>query len=213
MSKQNSISAYSVIRNNQLWVDGAMVFEKVGAQASDFFNSAYESLQLSYPKFFKMDNLCKTGFLAAECLLKDKKLLEKYSPEKTGVIFSNSNSSLDTDLRFHESMVEAASPALFVYTLPNIIIGEICIRHKVKGESACFVFDIFDFAFQADYINGLMDAGKMDTCISGWADFYNGKFEAFFYLVERTDDRKYLIHNSQNTGKIYQDTWMHLQQP
>lgn len=209
MDQQKAITGHVIIRNNQIRLDGELVFEKKGVTANDFFNAAYESLQLSYPKFFKMDNLCKTGFLAAEYLLKGKRLTEKYTAEKIGVVFSNSNSSLDTDMRFHESMAEAPSPALFVYTLPNILIGEICIRQRIKGESACFVFDIFDFAFQADYINGLMDAGKMDTCISGWADFYDGKFEAFFYLVEKTNDRKYLIHNSNNTGKIYQDTWTH----
>ncbi len=213
MTKQNSITGFTVIRKNKIWVNGFPFYEKDGAEAADFFNSAYEALQPAYPKFFKMDNLCKAGFLAVECLLRDIKISEKYSPEKTGVIFSNSNSSLDTDVHFHESMATMASPALFVYTLPNIIIGEICIRHRIKGESACFVFDIFDFAFQADYINTLMDAGKIEACVSGWADFYDGKFEAFFYLVEKTDDKKYLIHNPENTGKIYQDTWTHSQQP
>ena len=68
MGKQVSITGYAIIRNNQIWMDGELVFEKKGVSANDFFNAAYELLQLSYPKFFKMDNLCKTGFLAGEYL-------------------------------------------------------------------------------------------------------------------------------------------------
>jgi hypothetical protein len=213
MGEQNSITGYTVIRHNQIWVDGTLLFEQPGLKPAEFFMAAYEYLQIPYPRFFKMDNLCKVSFLAVEYLLKNKNWGEKYTAEKTGIIFSNANSSLDTDIRFHESMAEAASPALFVYTLPNIAIGEICIRHRIKGESACFVFDIFDFAFQADYINELADTGRIDACIGGWADFYDDRFEAFFYLVEKTTDSKYLIHNKINTGKIYKDTWTHLQQP
>ena len=31
------------------------------------------------------------------------------------------------------------SPALFVYTLPNIVTGELAIRHQIYGETACYV--------------------------------------------------------------------------
>lgn len=214
MSQQNSITSFSLVRNNQIWANDRLVFEKpADLPPAEFFNTAYEALQINYPKFFKMDNLCKTGFLATEVLLKDRRLSEKYGPEQTGIVFSTSNSSLDTDMRFYESMAEAPSPALFVYTLPNIVLGEICIRQKIKGESACFVFDIFDFAFQADYINTLLNSGKTEACISGWADFYGESFEAAFYLVERTEKEEDLIHNAENCGKIYQRQWSHSPQP
>lgn len=207
MNRRNAITGFVIIRDNAILLNGKPVFEMKGVPAIDFFNAVYDALQINYPKFYKMDNLCKTGFLASEYLLHGQELSLKYEPEKIGVIFSNSNSSLDTDLRFQQTLATAPSPALFVYTLPNIVIGEICIRNQIKGESACFVFDIFDFEFQADYVNGLLDAGKLKACISGWADFYDGKFEAFFYLAEQTEDKKHIIHDSVNTDKIYQGTW------
>ena len=103
--------------------------------------------------------------------------------------------------------VNAPSPALFVYTLPNVAIGELCIRHGIKGETACFVFDIFDPAFQAWYTDTLIDDYNTKACISGWADFYEGKFEAFFYLVEKGGIMSGIKHNSENLDKIYNNAW------
>jgi hypothetical protein len=71
-----------------------------------------------------MDRLSKLGFLAAEVLLKEIKLVPKYRPEQIAVVISNSNASLDTDLKYFESTKTIASPALFVYTLSNIVAGK-----------------------------------------------------------------------------------------
>ncbi len=180
-----------------------MIFENKEATTLNFLQTAYDHFQINYPKFFKMDNLCKTGFLAAELLLRDKKLNEKFPSEEIGIIFSNANSSLDTDIKYESSISTAPSPSLFAYTLPNVLIGEICIRHRIKGEAACFVFDIFDATFQTDYVNTLFETGKVKTCISGWADYYNSKAETFFYLAE-TGKENLEIHNSSNVNKIFQ---------
>jgi hypothetical protein len=37
--------------------------------------------------------------------------------------------SLDTDIRF----AQTPRPSIFAYTLPSTVIGEICIRHRLKG--------------------------------------------------------------------------------
>ncbi len=70
--------------------------------------------------------------------------------DETGIILSNANGSLDVDLKYAKTMQAGASPALFVYTLPNIVIGEISIRHKIKGENAFFVFKDFNGNFIAN---------------------------------------------------------------
>ena len=187
--------------------NNSLFFEMPDAEPVVFFNDIYKALNINYPKFFKMDNLCKVVFLAVEVLLKDVSLRDKYKPEETGIVFSNANSSLDTDIRYFQSSLEAPSPALFVYTLPNVAIGELCIRHGIKGETACFVFDIFDALFQAWYADTLLETCGIKACISGWADFYDGKFEAFFYLVETGSDNLSIKHNSENIDKLYNQVW------
>lgn len=203
MKDSNTIRSYVSLHNNRLQLNGQTVFEKPEADAIDFLNGAYDALQLNYPKFYKMDNLCKTGFLATELLLCNANLKEKYKPEGIGIIFSCANSSLDTDLRYEAT----PGPALFVYTLPNILIGEIAIRNGIKGESACFVFDIFDAPFQTNYSNGLLQTGKIKACVSGWADFLNNKAEAFFYLAEINQPNNNLTHDSQTVSKIFTEAW------
>src|ERR1700754_4127986 len=86
--------------------------------------SLYRSLKLDYPKFYKMDQLSKLGWLASEVLLKDNPILGTMQPEDIGIVLTNANSSLDTDIKYLDTVADIASPAVFVYTLPNIMIGE-----------------------------------------------------------------------------------------
>ena len=203
MKEENRIMSYISISNNRITADGHLLFEKHNVSPRDFFNSAYDALEINCPRFFKMDNLCKSGFLAAEILMRQTKSEESYSAMETGILFSTANSSLDTDILYQASTLSIPSPSLFVYTLPNIIIGELCIRHGIKGESACFIFDTFNAIFQADYLNALLDSAKIKTGISGWADFYNEKFEALFYLVGKSDSEALKKHTAENIDKIY----------
>ena len=41
-------------------------------------------------------------------------------------------------------MEDFPSPALFVYTLPNIVAGEIAIRNKYEGETSAYVLEEFN---------------------------------------------------------------------
>ena len=62
------------------------------------------------------------------------------------LIKQNEHSCLETDIEHQEEVnKQKASPAVFVYTLPNIVIGEISIRNKWFGESAFFLMKIWHF--------------------------------------------------------------------
>ena len=95
---------------------------------------------------------------------------ERYKPGEVGIVFANANASLDADLNYWESVKKIPSPALFVYTLPNIVIGEICIRNNFKGENAFFVQEKFDIPFTEFYVNNLLDKHDLNACICGWID-------------------------------------------
>ncbi|MDE6296764.1 MAG: 3-oxoacyl-ACP synthase, partial [Muribaculaceae bacterium] len=106
----------------------------------------YRSVAGDYPKFFKMDMLCRIGFIAAEYLLKGYDENEK---ENMSVVLFNKEGSLLTDRNYTETIIDKdnyyPSPALFVYTLANIVTGEIAIRHKIYGESSFYITDSPDF--------------------------------------------------------------------
>jgi len=187
VNQQLNISASALIYDNTVYRDNRVLFSNPGIAAGDFLQAAYHQLNLNYPKFYKMDNLSKLGWLASEVLLKDSFDREHYQPERVGLALANKNSSLDDDIRYLESAAEIASPSLFVYTLPNIVIGEICIRNKFKGEHAFFIQESFDAEFMEQHVRSLFERNILDVCICGWVDFLFHDYKAALFLVERAD--------------------------
>jgi len=152
--------------------------------SADLFSSLYEKLDIDYPKFFKMDALCKLGIAAAHVLLKD---FDKsaYQPQELGIVLSNKSGSIEADINYFESSKTFPSPSLFVYTLPNIVIGEISIRYGFKGENAFFISEQFDVEWMAFYVNNLMQYQGIKACICGWVDVENDEYDARFFLIEQ----------------------------
>ncbi|MCJ7933662.1 MAG: 3-oxoacyl-ACP synthase [Chryseobacterium sp.] len=177
MKKTNTCT----IENSKITVDGNVIFESESLIFPEFAKEAYKSLELNYPKFHKMDRLSKLAFLSAEMLLKD----EDHS--KTALVFANRSSSLDTDFKYQESINSQEnyfpSPAVFVYTLPNICVGEISIKHKMQTENAFFVLDEFDENFLNNYAAQILRSGKADKVLSGWIELYQDNYKAFVYLL------------------------------
>ena len=199
----NFINRNCRIRNKIISSNGKIVYENAGASLDEFMDSALTSLSIAYPKFYKMDRLSKLGFLAAEVMLKDIRLLDKYRAERVAVVMSNSSASLDTDLKYFESTKTIASPALFVYTLSNIVAGEICIRQGIKGENAFFVLPGFDSTRLFDYAEIVMAGAKTDACIAGWVDVLGEQHDVFLYLLEKSNSGG-LEHTAEQLQKLYQ---------
>jgi len=172
------------IQNGTIWIDGAEVFTGPTNDFAAFATSAFRALTIDYPKFYKMDNLAKLGFLAAEHLLAGLNFRTPGVADRTGIVLANANSSLDTDLRYAAQVQQGlASPALFVYTLPNIVVGEVCIRHGITGENMLFEAEHYDAAAQVAYVANLFAHNTIDQCLSGWIDLLGQEYRAFFYLV------------------------------
>ena len=193
-----------MINDQVVYKNGKPVFEKKDTDLQQFLVSAYHHFALQYPKFYKMDSLCKLGWLANEVLLENSTIKDRYKPEEVGVVLSNASSSLDTDARYYETTKNIASPALFVYTLPNIVIGEICIRHHFKGENAFFIFDEFDAGFIEQYVSNLINNNILQSCICGWVEFMEDKYKAALFLVEKEEAPGSVVFTKENINKIYQ---------
>lgn len=96
-----------------------------------------------YPKFFKMDTLARLGFIAAEIVLKQQGQTCN-SQQPTAIILANRSASIKNDTDYLATISDGnyyPSPALFVYTLPSIVTGEIAIRHHIQGETSFYVLD------------------------------------------------------------------------
>ena len=195
------ITCFSVIRNRTIILNGKVLFEDHSGNLGDFLINAYSFLKIDYPKFYKMDALSKLGLLASEVLLKDRKLAEQFGPENISLVLSNSNSSLDTDIRYAETAKTMGSPALFVYTLPNIVAGEICIRQKIKGENAFFVSPGFDPQWMADYVDMASVNSGAQATLGGWVDVLEEHHDVFLYLHENKSTG--LSHTAGKLKELY----------
>jgi len=198
------ITASCIISKHVVYKNAEKVFENHEPAVADFLSSIYRHFDIKYPKFYKMDNLSKLGWLAAEILLKDNFIAGKYKTEDIGVVLSNANSSLDTDIRYYETAKDIASPALFVYTLPNIVTGEICIRHHFKGENAFFICEQFDGEFIEQYVTNLINNNILQACIFGWVELLNEEYKTVLFLVEKEASPNSLLFTNENINKIYE---------
>jgi hypothetical protein len=197
------ITASCIISKNVVYKNDALVFENKEASLNEFFLSIYRHFEINYPKFHKMDGLSKLGWLSTEILLKDSLPAGKYEPEETGIILANASSSLDTDVKYYDTAKDIPSPALFVYTLPNIVIGEICIRHHFKGENAFFIFDKFDAGFMEKYVSNLINNNILQACICGWVELLDDQYQSVLFLVEKNNGGRHILFTKENIQKIY----------
>ena len=154
-----------------------------------------------------MDEISKLGFLAAEVLLGDKPY-QSLSEDEVSIVLSNAQSTMVTDSQFQETIKDEKnffpSPSVFVYTLPNIMIGEISIRHKFRGENAFFIFDAFNAGILTEHIELLFAAQKAKACVGGWVEQSANSFEAFVYWTSASEEEKNAVnHTAEEVNKMY----------
>lgn len=204
MSQSYKIKSYVHIKENQVFLNGKLICTNDFKTFSEFIKGAYKSEKTKYPKFFKMDSLSKLAFLAADVLLKNENLNSE-AQQDIALVFSNRSSSLNTDRKHQETIQDAAnyypSPAVFVYTLPNICLGEVSIKYKLNSENSFFIFDRFNARHLKDYSEILLSNNKADEVLCGWVDLEDDThYEAFLYLVSPEGN---IEHNEHEINKLY----------
>lgn len=203
------IQNYIHIKDQMISLNEKVLYRDETEDFTSFIKNAYKFLDTTYPKFFKMDNLSKLAFLAADVLLKAENLdvQSENEPENRSniaLVFSNRASSLDTD-RKHQTSIENAeeyfpSPAVFVYTLPNICLGEISIKYKLHSENSFFIFERFNPDHLYEYATYLLRFSKGEKVLCGWVDFDNSNYEAFLYLVGSEGN---IDHQVEEINRLY----------
>ncbi|ESU19917.1 hypothetical protein FCR2A7T_13210 [Flavobacterium cauense R2A-7] len=191
-----------MIENNSVILNSGREFELQNGSFSEFAKAAYKNFNMEYPKFFKMDNLSKLAFLGSEIILKE--LVNQEENNNIALVFANRSSSLDTDVKYQNSIADKdnyfPSPAVFVYTLPNICIGEISIKYKLQSENAFFVFEEFNAGFITNYANLLLETNKAEKVLCGWVECYQENYKAVVYLVEKQGHTE---HNEETVNTLY----------
>ena len=178
------------ISDREISDSNGIIFTSDESKLAHFLKEFYKSESIIYPKFYKMDEQCKLAFIASEVLLRNFKW-EKYNDQEIAMVFANSESTLTTDISFWDSTFSIASPGLFVYTLPNIMMGEIAIRNKIKGENFFFISDEYDARLLYQQTELVFLHTSTQIAIVGWVNYENEEtYSAKLFLVSKTDEGK-----------------------
>lgn len=174
------------ITPEMVMVDGKALNHKEKGFA--LLTELYRAYIGDYPKFFKMDTLCKLGLVASELLLQAEGALRFEPREDRAVVFFNRNGSLQADTAYQATIQDPEnffpSPAAFVYTLPNIVTGEIAIRNKYFGETSFIVMDEKNEKIMARELQNAFQDPMTKSILGGWLDCIDeNHFEAKLSLI------------------------------
>ena len=146
--------------------------QSVSEHGKALLTEVYRSHIGDYPKYFKMDLLSRLVFLASELLLR---LEGDDSDRERAIVLFNRTSSIVSD-RSHIASYSGEgnffpSPSVFLYTLPNIVTGEIAIRHGYIGETSLYILEGKHRQMMEDVVRSTFSTTKnLGSMLCGWVD-------------------------------------------
>lgn len=181
-----------ILDQRKIWEGKDEPGEQEGLEHHSLLTSLYKQMIGNYPKFYKMDGLSRLGFVASEILLNAEKGdtdVERREEEgerlleERAIIFFNHSSSIASDRNYKESIKDKdnyfPSPSIFVYTLPNIVTGEIAIRNHFQGETSFFILPDKDEKMMEEILQASCRDAQNKSFLTGWIDYEDERhFEA-----------------------------------
>ena len=169
-----------ILDQRKIWEGKEELGEQEGLEHHSLLTSLYKQMIGDYPKFYKMDGLSRLGFVASEILLNTEK---EETEEEKAIIFFNHSSSIASDRNYKESIKDKdnyfPSPSIFVYTLPNIVTGEIAIRNHFQGETSFFILPDKDERLMEEILQASCRDAQNKSFLTGWIDYEDERhFEA-----------------------------------
>ena len=158
------------LTQSSLEVDGRpMEIEQTG---KELLNEIYRKYISDYPKFHKMDMLSKLVFAATELLVAGEPPSRKDSDR--AVVLFNASSSILTDRQHLLTISDKddffPSPSVFVYTLPNISVGEVAIKHSYRGETSLYILDSRNEELMSRIVEASLRCPQIRSMVTGWVD-------------------------------------------
>jgi len=191
------------IHQNEVLVNGKKYFTSDKNQHEELSMQLYRFLKTEYPKFYKMDLLSKMGWLATEIVCQTIPTISKFADDEIALLFANSHSCSESDERFNHSVkVEnSPSPSQFVYTLPNILLGELAIRHKWYGENLFTILPEFSAEHFSSHA-GIFIPQKAKALFCGWINLFPVT-DVFVFFAEANSETSPGILDSKEIEHWY----------
>jgi len=131
-------------------------------QRGEVPDAAWAALfRTSCPRFGRMDGLSRLVLMAVELLG-----VEFADKDEVGVCLETNGGSVAADRQFLCTL----SPSVFTYTLPSTAIGEICIRHRLRGPVLCLMGVNGEGREALGQAQAWLRAGEARSCLCLYAD-------------------------------------------
>lgn len=169
-------------------VDGSRIAtQSVG---KSLLTELYKRFVGDYPRFYKMDILCRLGFIATELLLRAESAERFKERSDRAIILIGNSGSIVADKNYYQSISDSddyfPSPERFVYTLPNIVTGEIAIRNHYRGETGFYYVGKKDYGCINQIISSSFSDPATQSVIGGWINSDSeDRFDADIYIKEK----------------------------
>lgn len=180
------------ITSDSVSVDGVDI--ETEGRGKELLTNLYKKRVGGYAKFYKMDGLSRLGFIASELLLQSENAERFKEREDRATVLFNHSSSVDSDRKYMESIADSEnyfpSPSVFVYTLPNIVTGEIAMRNKYYGETSFYIIPDKNEKLMQTILQTSFSDSKTTSIIGGWIDYADdGNFGADIGIYEKEDNK------------------------
>ncbi len=170
--------------------------ENVGKMGDRMLTAIYKQHIGDYPRYYKMDRLSQLGFVASELLLSQERQFGETAKEnprgrdctERAVVLFCRTSSVWSDRAYAKTIIPGSeyypSPSLFVYTLPNVVCGEIALRNGYRGETSFYIMHEKDEAMIRRVVRSTFCDTTLQSMVAGWIDYEDeNTFEADFKII------------------------------
>ena len=132
----------------------------------------YKTMLGDYPKFYKMDVFNRLVYVASQLLVREENAAVK--DEKRAIILFNRDTTVVADRKHISTIWDRReffpSPSLAIFTLPNIVAGEVAIRNHYKGETSFYILDHKDKVLMRHIVEATFNYSSVRSMITGWVN-------------------------------------------
>lgn len=174
------------ISSQEVWINEKRLVTT--EKGKELIVELYKRSMGNYPRFYKLDGLSRLGLVAAELLFQSVPSFACY--EGTAIVLFNHSSSLCADKKFLASIGEKddffPSPGAFVYTLPNIVNGEIALRHGMHSETSFYILPERNEEMMERLMKSTLADESLSYCLTGWLEYMgDNDFVADIRLIKK----------------------------
>lgn len=156
-------------------------------------------------RYRRFDAYARVGCAAIALALKDAGLDHGAAPTPIGIIAATRSGCFDTDRAYYATAKESqgafASPNLFSFTLPGIVLGEAAIHFRLTGATFTVGDEIGRRGLAAlDVAVDLLASGTCRTILAGWLEVHDHRAVGNFTDNDEPQGAVFVVLSAQQPG-------------